>query len=141
LVNAAAERKDCDMSKRGGHRCLLDLTQRNRRSRRVRIGSDEIRVAVVVIVSGIDGICQCEATYARLLIVLKSSITIALINERAGTASCNDVRNSISIHVSKVRVRRNIRDIGRGREISLSISKKNEEAVANIAVPAAWTGN
>src|SRR5260370_27850121 len=66
IVNTATQRKNADACEGRGIGRLLNLTQRNCSSRRISICSDQVSVAVVVIVSGIDGIGKCKATYGWL---------------------------------------------------------------------------
>ena len=114
-----------------------NLAQRDCSPGSVGIRSDQVGVAVVVVVSGIDSIGECKATDAWLLVGLECTVTVPLIDQSAGAAPGNNVRDSITVDIGKMRIGWNVGDISNRRlEGAITVSEENEEAVANEA--ATW---
>ena len=98
----------------------------------VGIRSDQVCVAVVVVVSGIDGIGKCKATDAWLLVGLECAVAVSLIDQSAGAASGNNVRDSVTVDIGKMRIGWDVGGISDRRlKGAVTVSEKNKEAVAN----------
>jgi hypothetical protein len=65
-VDAATQRKDADAGKGRGSGLLYNHAQGDCSAWSVVICSNQVSIAVVIIVSGIDGIGEVKATYDRL---------------------------------------------------------------------------
>ncbi len=59
-MRAAAERVECDVAESGGIGAEQDLAEGDGGTRAVGIGADEIGVAIVVVVAGVDRVGEGE---------------------------------------------------------------------------------
>ncbi len=136
-MDAAAQRKDGDAGEGGRSGRLLNLAQRDCCTRSVGICSDQVRVAVVVVISGIDGIGKDKATDGGLRWSgsLKCAVTVALIDQGTCTAAGDNVRDSITVDIGKMWVGWNIREVGHGRlKCPVTISEKDKETLTDVEV-------
>src|SRR5271163_4842792 len=137
MMDAATQRKDSDTGKgRGGGR-LRNLAHRVCSPGGVGVRSDQVSVAFVVVVSGIDRIGECKATDAWLLVGLECTVAVSNINQSASAAPGNNVRDSITVDIGKMRIRWDVGGISHGcLEGTITVPEEDEEAVANEA--ATW---
>src|SRR5258705_4279435 len=140
IVDAATQRKDADAGEGRGGGLLYNHAQGNCSAWGVVICSDQVSIAVVVIVPGIDGIGECKATDDRLRtgqrpgrVSHKCAVADTLIDQSAGAASRDNIRNSIAINIGKMRIGWNIGKVSNGcLEGAISLAEKYKEAIANL---------
>ena len=108
VVRTAAERIEGDSGESGGIGALQDLAERDGGARAIGVGADEVGVAIVVVVSGVDGVGEGEVADGRLGIGLEGAVAIAEIDERAVAAAGDDVGFAVAVDVGEVRIGRDV---------------------------------
>src|SRR5882724_11756757 len=140
IVDNATQRKNADGGEGRGIGCLYNHAQRNGSEWVLSIRSNQISIAVVIEVSGIDGIGKIKATYDRLRtrqrperVSHKCAVADPLIDQGAGASPGDNIRDSVAVDIGKMRIGRNIGQVGHGcLKGAITFSEKYKETISNL---------